>query len=83
MNNDVEESLFKSNINPLRLGMMMIKTLYDIKETYGYSSSTVSKMKDEIEEQLVTVLDTYQTPDEIVCLMKLPDYEGRDCFWYF
>ena len=62
---------------------MLIKTVDDINVHYGYSKSTVEKMKEQIEEQLVLVLDTYSNPEDILQLMKLPDYEGRDCFWYF
>jgi hypothetical protein len=83
INNDAAESIFKSNVNPLRLGLMLIKTVDDINVHYGYSKSTVDKMKEQIEEQLVSVLDTYSNPSDILQLMKLPDYEGRDCFWYF
>ena len=50
LNNDAAESIFKSNVNPLRLGLMLIKTVDDINVHYGYSKSTVEKMKEQIEE---------------------------------
>ena len=51
--NDANDSIFKNNINPLRLGLMLIKTINDIQVEYGYSKSTVMKMQNEIEEQMV------------------------------
>ena len=62
---------------------MLIKTLVDIQEKFKYHGNTIPLMKDEIEEQMVKVIDTYNTTEELVTLMKLPDYEGRDILWYF
>ena len=40
-------------------------------------------MKDQIEEQCAKVLETYKDIEDMVPMMQLPDFEGRDCFWYF
>ena len=62
---------------------MLCKTIDDIREEYGYSDYCCAIMKDEIEEQLVKVLETYQDLEELEPILELPDYAGRDCFWYF
>ena len=39
-------------------------------------------MKEKINEQLVSVLETYNDPDEVIILAEQTDFEGNDCFWY-
>ena len=39
-------------------------------------------MKDDIEEQMAKVLESFSDIEDIINLLKLPDFEGRDCFWY-
>jgi len=40
-------------------------------------------MQDDIEEQVAKVLESFSDIEDLVNLLKLPDFEGRDCFWYF
>ena len=40
-------------------------------------------MKDTITGQLVKILDIYKDPEEMIHIMEIPDFEGRNCYWYF
>lgn len=40
-------------------------------------------MQTTIQELMVKILQVYKDPDELIPLLEKPDYEGRDCFWYF
>ena len=40
-------------------------------------------MKDKITGQLLKILDIYKEPEEMIYIMKTPDLEGRNCYWYF
>ena len=33
-----DRSIFRNNINPLRIGLMLYKTIDDIQKMYGYSA---------------------------------------------
>ena len=35
--NDANASIFRANINPLRLGLQLYKLIDDITDTFGYS----------------------------------------------
>jgi len=37
---------------------------------------------DDLEEQLAKVLESFTDIEDMVSLLQLPDFEGRDCFWY-
>ena len=76
-------SIFKYNINPLRLGLLLYKTIDDIQKTFNYSKYVTKQLLSKIDEQLVKVLDIYHSPEEMVPIMEEPDFEGRNCYWYF
>jgi len=40
-------------------------------------------MKDIIQKQIVVALGIYKNIDEMRPIMSTPDFEGRNCFWYF
>ena len=69
LGNDAEDSIFKYNINPLRLGLMIIKTAHDIRYEYTYSEGCIARIQDNIEDQLVSILDTYTNIEDIEPLM--------------
>ena len=80
--NDANASIFRANINPLRLGLQLYKLIDEIAGSFGYSQYCCQQMKDDIEEQMAKVLESFSDIEDIINLLKLPDFEGRDCFWY-
>lgn len=76
------ESIFKHNINPLRIGLMLFKLIDDVQKEHGYSINSTKIMKETLTDQLVKVLDFYKDPDELMILIEQPDLEGNNCFWY-
>ena len=61
---------------------MLYRVLDEVQKEYSYSEHSTTIMKDKIDQQLQTVLDMYNDPDEVMFLVEQTDYEGNDCFWY-
>ena len=76
------ESIFKQNINPLRVGLTMFKLIDDIQKEFNYSSFSSATMKSLITDQIIKILEIYKEPEEMIPLMERLDIGGKDCFWY-
>jgi len=79
----VENSIYVKNLNPLRLCMQLYKIIDDIYLKYNYSEYVSNTMKDTLIKQIVRVLEIYKDTDEMTPIMRLPDIQGRNCFWFF
>ena len=77
-----ENSIFRQNINPLRVGLTLYKLIDDIKVEFAYSQYTSQFMKNKIESQLKSTIDVYKDPNEIINLMENQDIDGHNCFYY-
>lgn len=77
-----ENSIFRQNINPLRVGLTLYKLIDDIQVTFSYSQYTSQFMKNKIESQLKSIIDVYKDPNEIINLMENQDIDGNSCFFY-
>ena len=77
-----ENSIFRQNINPLRVGLTLYKLIDDIQITFNYSKYTSEFMKNKIEDQLKSIIDVYKNPNEIIDLMENQDIDGHNCFFY-
>ena len=76
------ESIYKQNINPLRVGLTMYKLIDDIQHEFNYSSFSSATMKSIITDHIVKILEIYKEPEEMIPLMERLDIDGNDCFWY-
>jgi hypothetical protein len=76
------QSIFKQNINPIRVGLTLYKLIDDIQREYSYSSFSSDAMKSLITNQIVKILEIYKEPEEMIPLMERLDIDGKDCFWY-
>ena len=65
-----ENSIFRQNINPLRVGLTLYKLIDDIQIEFNYSKYTSQFMKNKIEDQLKSIIDVYKNPNEIIDLME-------------
>ena len=83
LDNPAEGSIFRMNVNPLRIGLMLYKTLDDIMKMFGYSAYCTAQIKDKVINQIITTLKVFNDPDEMIPLMEIPDVEGKDIIWYF
>ena len=77
-----ENSIFRQNINPLRVGLTLYKLIDDIQTTFGYSQYTSQFMKNKIEDQLKSIMEVYKDPNEIIDLMENQDIDGHSSFFY-
>ena len=82
LNNPADNSIFKHNINPLRVGLMLYRVIDDVQQEYGYSENSTTIMKDLCSEQIKSTMEMYNDPDELMIIVEQTDYEGNDCFWY-
>ena len=44
LDSPVDDNIFKNNVNPLRVGLSLFKTIEDVKLTFGYSEFTCQEM---------------------------------------
>ena len=77
-----ENSIFRQNINPLRVGLTLFKLIDDIQIQFNYSPYTSQFMKNQIEHQLKLIIDVYKEPNEIIDMMENQDIDGHNCFFY-
>ena len=82
LNEPASNSIFRNNINFLRVGLMLYRVLTEVQEEYAYSENSTQLMKDTIAEKLRSALEMYNDPDEVMILVEQTDYEGNDIFWY-
>lgn len=78
-----ENSIFRNNINPLRIALQLYKIVTDIHLKFGYSEFATNAIKESISDQIVKVLEIYDDTKDMDIIMDLPDLEGRNCWWYF
>lgn len=48
-----DQSIFRMNINPLRVGLLLYKTISDIHNMFGYSLYCTTLMQDKIINQIL------------------------------
>ena len=82
ISNSAQESIFKHNINPMRVGLILYRVIDEVQKEYGYSEHSTDIMKETITEQIVKLLEIYNDVDELMHLVEQNDYEENDCFWY-
>jgi hypothetical protein len=82
LRNPANESIFKQNINPLRVGLTLYKLIDDVQTEFNYSTYSSNAMKNLITQQIVKILEIYKDPEEMIPLMERLDIDGKDCFWY-
>ena len=56
LENEASKSIFKWNVNPLRVGLELYKVLDKVQEDHGYSEHLTNTMKENIDAQCVKVL---------------------------
>ena len=78
-----ENSVFRNNLNPLRLGVQLYKIVEDVQKKSGFSEFIATHIKEHINQQVCKILEIYKETDEMKALMDQPDLEGRNCWWYF
>ena len=57
------ESIYKQNINPLRVGLTMYKLIDDIQHEFNYSSFSSATMKSIITDHIAATLTRLNEPD--------------------
>jgi hypothetical protein len=82
LNEPASNSLFKNNLNPMRVGLMLYRVLEEVQLEYAYSDHSTNLMQASIVESIRSALEIYSDPDELMILVQQRDYNGNDCFWY-
>jgi len=63
-------SIFKNNINPLRVGLLLYHLLHLIQVKFSYSEHSSKLMKEKICLQIVRTLEMYNDPDEFMIMVE-------------
>jgi hypothetical protein len=77
-----QNSVLHNNINPLRVGLMLFRLITEISTTFEYSEHTTLSILDKLKGQMVTMLDIYIQPHEVMRMCEALDYDGHNLFWY-
>ena len=64
-----EESVLRNNVNPIRVGLLLVRLIETVTEQFQYSKHTTSVILTKFKEQLVAMLDTYIQPTEVMRLI--------------
>ena len=75
-------SVFKNNVNPMRVGLMLIRAVTEVHETFGMSQNTTDIILEDLTQKLRDALEMYNEPEELMHMVEMTDYEGNDLFWY-
>lgn len=75
-------SIFKNNLNPIRVGLNLYKLIDDVSNEFNLKGFTTSQIKAKINEQLILVVDTYTNPNHIIPLVERLDLFGKDSLSY-
>jgi hypothetical protein len=70
ISNSAQDSIFKHNINPMRVGLVLFRVVDEVQKEYGYSEHSTEIMKETITEQIVKLLETYNDVDELMYLVE-------------
>lgn len=76
-------SMFARNINPLRLALLLYETIDLVESVRGYYPFTSQLLKSKVLTQIVAMMETYKSPQQLRTIMMVPDHEGRNLFHYF
>ena len=52
LNFSPEDSIFKNNINPLRVGLMLYRVVDEVQTLYHYSINSTNLMKEKLSSQM-------------------------------
>ena len=83
LENPPDNSIFKMNINPIRVGFQLFKTIDDIQRTHANSVYFTNKLKQKLIEQLVIIIDAFKDTEDIIPMIDQPGIDGRNIIWYF
>ena len=63
-------SIFKNNINPMRVGLMLYRLLVDMEEEHNYSEHSTEIMKEQLSSQIKAALEIYTDPEDMMKLVE-------------
>ncbi len=76
-------SIFRKNINPLRLGLVFYSVLDDIENKFDNLIYSCQLMKKVLLKQLLCIFEKYNDPNLLIPLIEEKDYLGKNIFYYF
>ena len=76
-------SIFRKNINPLRLGLVFYSVLDDFEKQFDNLIYSCQILKNVLLKQLLRIFEKYNDPNVLIPLIEDKDYQGKDIFYYF
>lgn len=74
LNEPASNSIFKNNINPLRVGLLLYRVIAEVQQEYAYSEHSTAIMQDAVTRQIRASLEMYNDVDELMILVEQIDY---------
>eukprot|EP00347_Sterkiella_histriomuscorum_P018277 403346125 len=81
-NIESENTLFYYNQNPIKLAMIIIDFLEEVKEKFRITSFRANQIKDRIEEITKNIIKAIPNSDELKQLLQQRDFRGNDSLHY-
>lgn len=70
LNEPANNSIFKMNVNPLRMGLILYRVLEEVQTMYAYSDHSTTIMQQSIVASLTACLEMYNDPNELMILVE-------------
>mmetsp|Transcript_27176 Transcript_27176/g.41355 ORF Transcript_27176/g.41355 Transcript_27176/m.41355 type:complete len:179 (-) Transcript_27176:2259-2795(-) len=77
-----ENSLYRFNVNPFKLSLMLYRLADDLCDKYSQLEFLTDSMKETLRDQMLKIMSTFGGHREIVPIIESVDFNGNDCFWY-
>lgn len=77
-----ENSIFRHNMNPLRVGLILYKLIQDLHDAFGFSENLRSQILTKISASTAMMLSSYKDSKKLLYLIQQKDYTNHNLFWY-
>lgn len=82
INLPAENSIFTKNINPILVGLQILKLVDDFGKMFEIPSTQVDEIKNQLQAKLCNLTTIYKDHVQVFPLFEMPDLDGKNCFDY-
>jgi hypothetical protein len=76
INLPTHKSIITVNLNPIRCAFLLYKLINDIEYEKGYSGYVCNRMREQVENKIVSCIESFTDPADLVPLIETKDYLG-------
>jgi hypothetical protein len=78
----IKDSIMTSNLNPLKLMILMLDILIKISSSFKITVFRCMKIQEPLEERAKSIVNSFSRPEELKLILKETDLFGKDLLWY-